>query len=98
MMTRTVVAALALGLMSISAYAADERNPEQRAPNEPSTHPQYGRTPPANAQNQETARASDTGSSQRDGYRRAERSTPDFVRDGLTYPERNRAFHRVGTP
>ena len=98
MNTRTVVAAVALALMSMSAYAADERNPEQRAPNAPSTHPQYGRSQPADTQSRGTARASDAGSLQRDANRGVDRSAPDFIRDGLTYPESNRAFHRVGTP
>ena len=99
MNTRTVVAAVALALMSMSAYAADERNPEQRAPNETSTHPQYGRSQPADtSQGRGPARASDTGSLQRDANRGPDRSAPDFVRDGLTYPGNNRAFHRVGTP
>lgn len=99
MNTKTVVAIIALALASMSTYAADERNPEQRAPNEPSTHPQYGRGQPTqNPQGGAIARASESGLQQRDSDRWSVRSTPEFVRDGLTYPESNRAFHRVGTP
>ena len=97
------LAVFALAALSTSVYAVDERNPEQRAPNDPSTHPQLGRQAAGTAAQvpvsgaTRSAAASSTAQPQGSAQmRRAE--APDFVRNGLVYPENNRAFHRIGTP
>ena len=96
MNSRNLVAAVVLTLVSASAYAVDERNPEQRAPNEASTHPQAGRSQPAADRTQRDMAANRAAPQQWADNRRPEGSM-DFIRNGLVYPEGNRAFHRIGT-
>lgn len=108
----SLLAAIALAVLSVSAYAVDERNPEQREPNAPSTHPQFGRSQATGDASQARANMSartDTASSQgatsAQSMQRQPRTSsmrdnvsPDFIRNGFTYPEGNRAFGRIGTP
>jgi hypothetical protein len=106
MRSRIVVAAIALSVASSVVHAADERNPEQRAPNEPSTHPQVmraqttgeGSLARGNAPTTRDAAGSQGARSPGWGDMRGAGASPNFIRDGLVYSEGNRAFHRVGTP